>query len=289
MTVLTWERWTNGPLLIAATAFLAAYAVPILRTDLPGTLVSACQMVVWLTWGLFATDYLARLLLSEDRRQYALQHWFDVVIIALPLFRPLRLLRLLPLLRVLNRRASNGLRGRIALYVVAGTGLLGFCGALAVLDAERANPEANIRNFGDAAWWAITTMTTVGYGDRYPTTGVGRVAAVALMLGGIALLGAVTAMLASWLVEQVQVSEERQTEELKADIEELQTDLGALNSAVVVATLQGLRAALDGLETRLQQRGVLERPTVGAEELEHREEDHLPQRADRVTPSGSRR
>lgn len=132
-------------------------------------------------------------------------------------------------------------------------------------------------------------MTTVGYGDRYPTTGVGRVAAVALMLGGIALLGAVTAMLASWLVEQVQVSEERQTEELKADIEELQTDLGALNSAVVVATLQGLRAALDGLETRLQQRGVLERPTVGAEELEHREEDHLPQRADRVTPSGSRR
>ena len=62
-----------------------------------------------------------------------------------------------------------------------------------VLDAERANPDRNIVSFGDAIWWAITTMTTVGYGygygDRYPTTGIGRLAAGALMVGGITLLG----------------------------------------------------------------------------------------------------
>lgn len=285
MTVSTWERWTSGPLLIAAAAFLAAYAVPIIRTDLPGALISTCQTVVWLTWGLFAADYLARLLLSKDRRGYARKHWFDVVIIALPFLRPLRLLRLLALLRVLNRRASNGLRGQLAVYGVGGAGLLGFCGALAVLDAERGNPDANIQNFGDAAWWAVATMTTVGYGDRYPTTGTGRLAAIGLMLGGIAVLGLVTAMLASWLVEQVKVSEERQTEELKADLEELQTGAGALDSAQVLAALHELRAALTSLESRLQQGGVLEASTVGAEELENR----VPHRPGPVTPSASRR
>jgi len=97
-----------------------------------------------------------------------------------------------------------------------------------VLDAERTNPEANITGFGDAAWWAIVTMTTVGYGDRYPTTGVGRLAAVALMLAGIAVLGVVTATLASWLVEQVKTSEQEQTEELRAEIADLRAKVEAL-------------------------------------------------------------
>ena len=81
--------------------------------------------------------------------------------------------------------------------------LLAFCAALAVLDAERSSPDANITDFGDAIWWAITTMTTVGYGDRYPVTSVGRLVAFGLMIGGIALFGTVTATLASWLVETV--------------------------------------------------------------------------------------
>jgi voltage-gated potassium channel len=65
------------------------------------------------------------------------------------------------------------------------------------LDAERSSPDANITDFGDAIWWAVTTMTTVGYGDRYPATSAGRMVAFALMIGGIALLGTATATLAS--------------------------------------------------------------------------------------------
>ena len=70
----------------------------------------------------------------------------------LPLLRPLRLLRLVTLLRVINRQASTGLRGRVATYMIGGSSLLAFCGALTVLDAERGQPDANITDFSDAIW-----------------------------------------------------------------------------------------------------------------------------------------
>jgi Ion channel len=59
-------------------------------------------------------------------------------------------------------------RGRVGIYVAGGASLLAFCAALAVLDAERSSPDANISDFGDAIWWAVTAMTTVGYGDHLP-------------------------------------------------------------------------------------------------------------------------
>ena len=153
------------------------------------------------------------------------------LIILLPLLRPLRLLRLVTLLGVVNRRAGSRLRGRIAIYVAGGSALLAYCAALAVLDAERASPEANITTFGDAIWWAITTMTTVGYGDQYPVTATGRVVGVALMIGAIALLGVVTATFASWLLDAVRAEQEAgqdETENLRAEVRELHSKIDRL-------------------------------------------------------------
>jgi voltage-gated potassium channel len=96
-----------------------------------------------------------------------------------------------------------------------------------VLDVERSRPDANITDFGDAIWWAVTTMTTVGYGDRYPVTGVGRMVAFALMVAGIALLGTVTATLASWLVETV-AAEKDQAEDLQAMVQRLEAKVDRL-------------------------------------------------------------
>jgi len=112
-------------------------------------------------------------------------------------------------LSVLNRRATMRLRGRVGIYVAGGASLLAFCAALAVLDAERSSPDANISDFGDAIWWAVTTMTAVGYGDHYPVTAAGRLVAFGLMIGGIALLGTVTATLAGLLAGRDGRSRER--------------------------------------------------------------------------------
>jgi voltage-gated potassium channel len=70
-------------------------------------------------------------------------------------------------------------------------------------------------------WWAVTTVTTVGYGDRYPVTAVGRMVAFALMVGGIAQLGTVTATLASWLVENVE-AEKEQAEDIQVTVRRLE-------------------------------------------------------------------
>jgi voltage-gated potassium channel len=150
----TWQKASEWPLTISALAFLAAYAIPIINPDIPPAAAHACEVIVWATWVLFGLDFIVRVVLADHRPRYILRHWLDVLIIALPLLRGLRLLRLASLLAVLNRHAASGLRGKVAIYVIGGSSLLAFCAALAVLDAERRSSEANIIDFGDAMWWA---------------------------------------------------------------------------------------------------------------------------------------
>jgi hypothetical protein len=104
----------------------------------------------WVTWLLFIVDYGVRLQLSLDRRRFIRSSIFDLVVIALPILRPLRVLRLLMLLRVLDRRVGTSLRGKVTVYLVGSTALVLFCAALAMLDAERQNARATITDFGDA-------------------------------------------------------------------------------------------------------------------------------------------
>jgi voltage-gated potassium channel len=222
-----WERATDWPLIAAGVIFLVAYAVPILNPDVTGWLLGLCRWLTWITWGVFVVDFVARVSLAERRLRYVARHWYDVLILALPLLRSLQLLRLIPMIIALNRRAQTRLRGRVAIYVAGGASLLAFCAALAVLDAEQSTPDANITDFGDAIWWAATTMTTVGYGDRYPVTAGGRLVAVGMMFGGIALLGAVSATLASWLIETVE-AEKEQVEDLQTMVQRLEAKIDQL-------------------------------------------------------------
>ncbi|MFI9804901.1 potassium channel family protein [Streptomyces sp. NPDC052301] len=231
-----WERRTQRPLLALAVAFAIAYAVPIVVSPASRSLTVVCTATEWLVWGAFAVDYLMRLALTARRREFVRTHWMDLGAVVLPLLQPLRLLRMVSTLLLVGRRARMASQIRLTTYVAgAVVGLLMF-GSLAVLSVERDSPRGNIRTLGDAVWWSFTTMTTVGYGDHAPTTGLGRMIAVGLMLSGIALLGVVTANIAAWFIarfEKDDVEERRQTEAIAALTEEvrlLRTEVARLTA-----------------------------------------------------------
>ncbi|MEU8778188.1 potassium channel family protein [Streptomyces sp. NPDC048606] len=226
-----WERRTQVPLLVLAGAFALAYAVPIVVPDADAGVLRACTYAEWVVWAAFAADYLVRLGLATDRRVFVRTHWLDLAAVVLPLVQPLRLLRLVATLLLVGRRARMAPQIRLTTYVAgAVVGLLMF-GSLAVLSVERDAPDGNIKNLGDAVWWSFTTMTTVGYGDHSPTTGLGRVLAVGLMLSGIALLGVVTANIAAWFIARFERDDQAERLQLAA-IRELQGEVRALRAEV---------------------------------------------------------
>ncbi|MGW7275985.1 potassium channel family protein [Streptomyces sp. NPDC054864] len=235
---LRWERRTQRPLLVLAVAFAVAYAVPIVVPDASESVGTTCTVVEWIVWASFAADYLVRLYLTDHRKQFVRSHWLDLGAVLLPMLQPLRLLRLVSTLLLVGRRARMASQIQLTTYVAgAVVGLLMF-GSLAVLSVERESPNGNIKTLGDAVWWSFTTMTTVGYGDHAPTTGLGRVLAVGLMLSGIALLGVVTANIAAWFIarfDRDDVEERRQTaaiETLTAEVRALRAQVTALSAGV---------------------------------------------------------
>jgi voltage-gated potassium channel len=222
-----WEQRTEWPLALVAIVFLAMYSVQVLCRP-RGQEAHMLNMGGWMVWSLFVIDYIVRLALASDRRQWFVRHLFDLLIVALPLMRPLRLLRLVVLVGVLQKAIGNAVRGRILIYTVTSVVLLVYVASLAILDQERGHPHARIKTFGDALWWAISTVTTVGYGDQYPITFTGRVIAVLLMIGGITLIGVVTASLASWIVQRVADTDTAAQAVTAAHIEELRHEIRTL-------------------------------------------------------------
>ncbi|WP_432249619.1 potassium channel family protein [Streptomyces sanyensis] len=214
-----WEQRLQNPLLALAVAFAVAYAVPIMTPGAPSWVHGACTGVEWLVWAAFAVDYAVRLSLAPAKWEFVRRHPLDLCAVLLPLIQPLRLLRLVSALLLAGRRARMAPQITLTTYVGGSVVGLMMFGSLAVLRVERDAPEGNIKTLGDAVWWSFTTMTTVGYGDLAPTTGLGRLLAVGLMISGIALLGVVTANIAAWFIsrfERDDAMERRQTELLEA-------------------------------------------------------------------------
>jgi voltage-gated potassium channel len=196
------------------------------------------NLALWVIWGLFVLDYVMNVALAPDRRRWFFRHLHELLIVALPVFRPLRLLRLISVLRVFDRAQEELLRGRIVVYAVGSSVLLVVVSGLAMLDLERDVPDASITTIGDALWWAVVTITTVGYGDLAPVTIGGRLIAIGVMVGGIALLGTITASLASWFLERVSSDDDRTRAEARVNVERLSAEIAELRELIASRELQ---------------------------------------------------
>ena len=200
MTEEQWRKVTYFPLVIASLLFIVAYSWQVIG-DLQGTAEIVARWFILLTWAVFIIDYLVRLWLSSPRGFWFRHHIFDLLVVMLPVLKPLPLLQALT---HVSKRSSAGtaLRSRISVYGAGAALVLIWVASLAILDAERGKPGANIETFGEAVYWAFVTITTVGYGDYYPVTTAGRFVAVMLMGVGVGLVGVVTATFASWVLER---------------------------------------------------------------------------------------
>lgn len=190
---------------------------------------SILQFADLVVCAMFFVDFLLSLYRAPNRMRYFLRWgWLDLLssipmIDALRITRLARILRVLQLIRgvkatrilaqfILSRRAENTF-----MAVTLVSLLLVVVSSIAILYFE-AVPGANIRTAGDALWWAVTTITTTGYGDHFPITPGGRIVAATLMIGGVALFGTLSGFVASWFLRP---SEELRDAEIATLIKEV--------------------------------------------------------------------
>jgi voltage-gated potassium channel len=198
------HRIWNETLTFLALAFLVAFSYPAFVNPVPSATQTLLNIVQWVSWVAFATDLIYGLINAKSKKQYLKKHPLEVAAVLLPFLRPLRLMRVISFGGLAIQKVAIGRQFAITIKVFLASIFVAYISAVQMTITERAVEDSNIKNFGDGLWWAITTVTTVGYGDRYPTTTEGRFLAVALMIMGISLMGVITASVAAWFVKMGQ-------------------------------------------------------------------------------------
>jgi voltage-gated potassium channel len=193
-----WEEKSNIPMALLGLVYLGTYTAQVLNKE-NLTLVYQLEIVSVALWVVFAADVLIRLIFSKNVRAFVKSSWLEILALTLPFLRVLRVFRAVIGLRGIKGFVKNRVNATAA-YVVMLVPLTWFTGGIAVLDAESNNPDAIISTLREALWWSLATITTVGYGDKYPTTIEGQLVAAVLMLTGIALFSAGAGMFASWIL-----------------------------------------------------------------------------------------
>lgn len=256
-----WVELTTRPLDILAVVFLVDFAAGRLMPDGPPWWQPTLSAVSFLIWAAFAADYLVRLTLSTDRWTFVRRHKLDLLMVALPMLRILRVVLLLrkAFVSISTERIASSL-----IFIVAAVMVVG---AFLEWQVERHAPGANITTMGTALWWAVVTTTTVGYGDTYPVTTVGRLIGSVIMMVGIGLIGTVSATVAAWFVNHKRNRDEAARATSHTDHPEPasgQTSDGAIDPGAIASTLAALTAQIEEL-TRQQRelRNTIEHLAAG--------------------------
>lgn len=206
--------------------------MPIINPNLePSFLVflAISNAVIWLV---FAVDLVGRFILAEHKKPFIKRNIIMIISVIFPFFR---LLRLISVLTMAMSRYGGSTRNKFGFYVLGGSLLLWFITGLAVTQAERGIEGSNISDVGDGWWWSLITLATVGYGDRFPVTPEGRFIGAVIVITGIALLGTISAFLASFLMDPSGRRDEeilKDTEKANATIYDLLSEVKALRAEV---------------------------------------------------------
>lgn len=191
-----------------AISYLVAFSIPAYVAPISSSAQYSLDLFQWVIWVVFALDTATAYIRSDHKRTFAKKHTVEIASLFLPAIRPLRLLRLVSFSGLIIQKIAVGKQFAITMKVALFSVLTAYIAAVQITLLERESESANIRNIGDGLWWAMSTVTTVGYGDRYPTTSTGRVVALFLMLIGISLMGVITASVAAVFVKLSQSDSE---------------------------------------------------------------------------------
>jgi voltage-gated potassium channel len=198
------KRVWNETLTVLAVCFLIAYSYPAFNEKVSGSTQNVIDIIQWICWMAFAGDLLYGVWKAESKKAFLKKHPLEIASVALPFLRPLRLVRVISFGGLALQKVAIGRQMAITAKVALSAVFISYIAAIQITISERSIEGSNIKNFNDGLWWAVTTVTTVGYGDRYPTTAEGRILAVLLMLTGISLVGVITASVAAWFVKMSQ-------------------------------------------------------------------------------------
>ncbi|MHB0912725.1 MAG: ion transporter [Armatimonadota bacterium] len=232
------------PMFLLAMVMLAIFIVELtvqLSPDIRRTLAFIASAI----WWLFVAEYAFRVFTAEDRLDYLKTHWLDALFVLVPflrvfaIFRVVRATRLLRTIRpplllktfVTTRRGLRQLGGvlgrRSFPYVVATTIVVFFVGSLIIYLLERGVQGANITTFGNAMWWSIGVITTVG-NELYPVSAEGRIIASLIMIYGVGIFGYIAATLASYFVSAEPSQKPVLSEQERAQLADLSAKLDQL-------------------------------------------------------------
>lgn len=221
-----WEDRTSTPMFVASVLYLLAFAAPIMSTRIQEPYDGYLNIIQLILWGLFAADYCVRLYLAPRRLYFITHNLMNLAIVLLPAWRIVSFLAMIHL--TTNRQYKR--LSELAMKLFGYTAIFIIMFALAIYSVESSEPGAMIRDLPTAYWWTFTTLATVGYGDVYPITGIGRVIAVVVMLYGVGMVAVATGALASWIIEKIGGREEQEYPATKADVDDLRQEISELRA-----------------------------------------------------------
>ncbi len=221
-----WEERSSTPMFVASVLYLLAFAAPIMSTRIQEPYDAYLNIIQMILWGLFAADYCVRLYLAPRRLYFITHNLMNLAIVLLPAWRIVSFLAMIHL--TTNRQYKR--LSELAVKLFGYTAIFIIMFALAIYSVESSEPGSMIRDLPTAYWWTFTTLATVGYGDVYPITGIGRVIAVVVMLYGVGLVAVATGALASWIIEKIGGVEEQEHPATKADVDDLRQEISELRA-----------------------------------------------------------